>query len=188
MYKLIALIGESGSGKDTVLNLIAEKYPDFFHVPINCTTRPKRKYEIGDKDYHFLSHEDFTRCFLEGDFIQVTEFNSWFYGTIKSDLSEDKINIVVLNPGGVEQIQYDQDVEMVVFYISCPGRLRLIRQLQREEDPDIPEIFRRYFADDEDFFDLPFPHAELKNEVQEDLETNIKIIVDFARDWTKRDK
>ena len=59
-YKIVALIGESGSGKDTVLRETVQKYPEL-HKIITCTTRPPREYEDDGVDYHFYSHEDFIR-------------------------------------------------------------------------------------------------------------------------------
>ena len=45
-YKMIALIGEAGSGKDTVLNKLTDELP-YFNKIISTTTRPPRE---GEKD------------------------------------------------------------------------------------------------------------------------------------------
>lgn len=44
MYNIIALMGEAGSGKDTVLKEILIQYPDFNKI-ITSTSRPKREKE-----------------------------------------------------------------------------------------------------------------------------------------------
>ena len=41
-YKILALMGPSGSGKDTVLKEVLKKNPKEFNKIINCTTRPMR--------------------------------------------------------------------------------------------------------------------------------------------------
>jgi hypothetical protein len=45
-----------------------------------------------------------------------------------------------------------------------------LRQLNREECPNVKEIVRRYKADEEDFCDLEFMYTEIENEDEEDLE------------------
>lgn len=188
-YKLIVIIGEAGAGKDTLLKKVvygAGAAPtSIFHTLVSCTTRPRRSNEVENIDYHFITQEEFTKHFLNGDFLEATEFNYWFYGTLKSELKPNKINIAVLNPAGVESILLHDDIKMKVFYVTAPGKIRLIRQLQREEDPDIPEIYRRYLADDEDFNDLSFEYYPLTNCDEADLYYNTKIISALAYNWAK---
>ena len=192
MYKIIGIIGEAGSGKDTILNkVVYEAGPapaSIFHVPISCTTRPARDYEKNGKDYYFLTNEDFAGFVLESRFLEVSEFNGWFYGTLKDELKQDKINIAVLNPQGVESMLLHNDIDLKIFYLDVPGKIRLIRQLQREENPDIPEIYRRYIADDEDFFNLGFKYERLPNADNPDFEYSWRRILDFAKNWTMKDK
>ena len=57
---------------------------------------------------------------------------------------------------------------------------RMLRQLNREENPDVYEIIRRFKADDIDFedFDSRFPDDyTLWNNNEKDLENNIKYIM-----------
>ena len=192
MYKMIAIIGEAGSGKDTVMKKViyeAGAAPaSIFHTLTSCTTRPPRDYEKQGLDYYFITNEEFTQHVLNNDFLEAAEFNGWFYGTLKSELDPNRINIAVLNPEGVENLLLHNDIILKVFYLNVKGKTRLIRQLQREEDPDIPEIYRRYMADDEDFYYLQFPHEVLKNENNVDFEQSWRRILGFARDWTMKDK
>lgn len=192
MYKIIGIIGAAGSGKDTIMNKVvyeAGSAPaSIFHVPISCTTRPPRDYEKNGKDYYFLTNEDFAGYVLENRFLEVSEFNGWFYGTLKDKLDKDRINIAVLNPQGIESMLLHDDIDLKVFYLDVPGKVRLIRQLQREEDPDITEIYRRYIADDEDFYNLPFKYEILPNSNEPDFEYSWRRILDFAKNWTMKDK
>ena len=45
MFKIIALIGESGTGKDTIIKEILRNFPSLFNEIISCTTRPIREGE-----------------------------------------------------------------------------------------------------------------------------------------------
>ena len=133
MYKIIAIIGEAGSGKDTLMNKViyeAGAVPvSIFHTLISCTTRPPRDYEKDGVNYYFLTNEEFAARVLKNDFLEVSEFNNWFYGTAKSELDQNKINIAVLNPEGIENILLHDDIQLKVFYLDVKGKTRLIRQL-----------------------------------------------------------
>ena len=56
MYKIIALIGKAGAGKDTILREIIKSNPDL-HEMISCTTRPKREGEVDGVNYFYLTPE-----------------------------------------------------------------------------------------------------------------------------------
>lgn len=175
--KIIALMGEAGSGKDTILHRIMEKYPSYFNEIISCTTRPPRQGEKEGVNYHFLSVEDFIRKILNGDMLEATEFNGWHYGTDSQSLTIDKINIGVFNPEGVRCLQEDENIELYVFYVRAAGKQRLLRQLNREENPDVDEIIRRYKADTEDFSFLnDIKYITLQNNTLDDIDIAVDTI------------
>ena len=86
--------------------------------------------------------------------IEAAIFRDWVYGTPYDSLDKNKINIGVFNPSGIETMRWNRNIDLKVFYLLCSDKKRLIRQLNREKNPDIDEIFRRYQTDREDFFDL----------------------------------
>lgn len=175
--KIVALMGEAGSGKDTILHRIMEKYPSYFNEIISCTTRPPRQGEKEGVNYHFLSVEDFIRKILNGDMLEATEFNGWHYGTDSQSLTIDKINIGVFNPEGVRCLQEDENIELYVFYVRAAGKQRLLRQLNREENPDVDEIIRRYKADTEDFSFLnDIKYITLQNNTLDDINIAVDTI------------
>lgn len=175
--KIIALMGKAASGKDTLLRTIVREYPDKFNEIVSCTTRPPREGELNGINYHFLTIEDFTNKVLSGDMLEATEFNGWHYGTSKSALSEDKINIGVFNPTGIYCLMEDKSIDLRVYYIQADDNCRLIRQLQRESNPDIEEIFRRYRTDKEDFVDLSdIDYIPMENRDIFDFECIVKTI------------
>lgn len=175
--KIVALMGEAGSGKDTILHRIMEKYPSYFNEIISCTTRPPRQGEKEGVNYHFLSVEDFIRKILNGGMLEATEFNGWHYGTDSQSLTIDKINIGVFNPEGVRCLQEDENIELYVFYVRAAGKQRLLRQLNREENPDVDEIIRRYKADTEDFSFLnDIKYITLQNNTLDDIDIAVDTI------------
>ena len=179
-YKIVALIGESGSGKDTVLKETVQKYPEL-HKIITCTTRPPREYEDDGVDYHFYSHEDFIRDIWNKKIIEYSVFNAWFYGTSINALQKDKINIGVFNPDGVRLLLDCPEVELTIFYVRASAKTRLLRQLNREENPDVAEIIRRYNTDEKDFSFLDFDYYDLTNEYQDDLKKSVAYVRNIIR-------
>ena len=169
MYKIIALIGEAGTGKDTLMKEIIKKTPSL-HEIISCTTRPMREGEVDGVNYHFLTLEQFTGQVLRNEMLESTNFNNWFYGTSLQSLDKDKINIGVFNPAGIKSMLNHPEVDLQVYRVFCADKIRLIRQLNREKNPDVDEIIRRYGTDKADFANLDFEYEEIYNEYPSDLE------------------
>lgn len=145
-YKVIAFMGKSGAGKDYLSRLLAEACPNM-HEIVSYTTRPPRSGEVDGVSYHFVSEKDF----FEKKLLEHTKFRDWYYGTALEDLQEDTYNIGVFNPAGVRNLAANPNIELTCFLVRAPDKVRLMRQLQREANPDIKEIIRRYEADEKDF-------------------------------------
>lgn len=178
MIKLVALVGEAGTGKDSILHGVMALYPNKFHEIISYTTRPPREGEQDGINYHFVTEEEFNKL----DLLESSSFNGWHYGTAKSSLVEDKINIGVFNPQGIYSIlglQYDYRVCGSLIRITCNNKTRLLRQLNREGSPNVDEIIRRYGTDKKDFeeFDKKITWCDvLANETPYDLARNVNLI------------
>ena len=64
-YKIIAIMGEAGSGKDTLMKEVLKACPGL-HEIVSCTTRPPREGEVHgtknrytqDPDHWLRSHRD----------------------------------------------------------------------------------------------------------------------------------
>lgn len=168
MYKIIALIGEAGSGKDTMMKKVLELRPDL-HEIVSCTTRPKREGEVDGVNYHYYTVEQFLDKYINNEMLEGTKFNGWYYGTSFDSVQEDAINIGVFNPAGIRSLLQRSDIDLQVVYICRPTKLRLLGQLNREENPNVSEIIRRAAADEKDFAQLPFDYYLIENEVVEDL-------------------
>ena len=162
-YKIIDIIGQSGCGKDTVLNETVTRHPDICARIINCTTRPMRDYEEDGVDYHFIPVSGFTREVLNGNMLEATEYNDWFYGTNINALTPNKINIGIFSPAAVEALLQDPRLDVDVVRVVTANKTRLQRSLNREDVPDCTEICRRYLADEKDFADLDFDYWVIEN-------------------------
>lgn len=181
-YKILALIGEAGSGKDTLMQSILAK-DSSLHEIVSCTTRPPREGEINGKNYYFLTDEEFALKVLNFEMFEATSFRDWFYGTSVDSLDKNKVNIGVFNPDGIYALLESPNVDLIVIRVCANDKIRLMRQLNRENNPDINEIIRRYTTDKEDFYNLDFEHYIVNNETLEDLQDIMFLILHLLEQW-----
>ena len=168
-YKIIALVGEAGSGKDSMLHYIQKISHGLLHEIISYTTRPKRENEVDGINYNFVHPIEFLDMVSNDKMLEFTKFNDWFYGTAIQSLSIDKINIGVFNPAGIYALNKRDDIDLQIYHIKTSPKQRLLRQLNREENPNVDEIIRRWETDKKDFSTTPFTAIEIKNELPDDL-------------------
>ena len=153
-YKVIALVGKAGAGKSCLLDEVLTGSLGSYdlHEIVSYTTREPRQGEIDGFSYHFVDKYTFADMVHDGRMLEYTKFNNWMYGTALDSLSTEKTNIGVFNPAGIISLMNRPDIDLYVIYITATDKERLIRQLTREENPDVREILRRYDADEDDFY------------------------------------
>lgn len=194
-YKLIALVGEAGSGKDSLAEALVDQLRDEgfkAHEVVSYTTRPKRDYEIEGVDYHFVLPNIMVDLILHDKILEAAEFNNWVYGTCIDDLDPNAINVEVLNPEGIESMSTDKRIDMLVVQCICNEKERLIRQLNREVDPNIDEIVRRLGTDRRDFANFhPSDYSPWNTFVRTDAGMSIseeaELVLTYVRQWTNGD-
>jgi guanylate kinase len=82
---LIVVSGPSGVGKDAALRRMNElKYP--VHFLVTNTTRPMRPDEVADKDYHFITQEQFDAMARRGEFLEHASVYGHSYGNSRSEV------------------------------------------------------------------------------------------------------
>ena len=90
-YKVYALVGPSGCGKDTILKRLLKKYnkTKMFNHIVSYTSRPRREGEKDGVTYHYVKPEFFIG---NKSMVEMAVFNDWYYGTTLSCYDKDKIN------------------------------------------------------------------------------------------------
>ena len=85
---LFLLLGPSGIGKGTQINLLRERHPDFV-FPKSITTRAMRPGESEGNPYHFISDEEFDRHIEHHNFLEWAEVHKAArYGTLRKPIED----------------------------------------------------------------------------------------------------
>lgn len=178
MYDTILIMGRSGVGKNLLQNMVCNiDQEKNFHKVITSTTRSPREKEKNGKDYFFLSEEEFKNKSM----IEKTCFNNWWYGTSLDNFQKDKINLLIVNPKGLEIYLKSSQVRILeVYLLEASTNERIRRQTAREKNPNIGEIQRRLQADEEDFNALQGDFITLPNNSIDDLAVGVCQVLAWA--------
>ncbi|NWF51519.1 MAG: guanylate kinase [Nitrospirae bacterium] len=84
---LFVVSGPSGAGKSTLYKEVSSSLPNLKH-PVSYTTRQPRKGEVNDRDYTFISKQEFIEMIERGEFAEWAEIHGELYGTSKKRLEE----------------------------------------------------------------------------------------------------
>lgn len=161
--KLILLIGCMASGKDTILKeMINEGYAE---PVISHTSRPMRKGEKDDIEYHFVSAEEMLKMKENNEFIEFKSYKAannekWYYGVNKNSLEKglSKNYILIVDITGMRQIKEyfkdDKDMEITTIFLDVDKETRRKRAIMRDDMTleKVKEIERRLKADDKEVY------------------------------------
>ena len=144
---ILALVGESASGKTTTANMFAESDMGFKKV-ITYTTRPPREGEKDGIDYYFISDQKFEYLANKNLFLEKAKYRGWNYGSAIDLNTKDNL-VVVLTPAGARALKKASEKvereDVFIVYIKVDRRIRLIKLLGRGDDID--ESYRRNLSD-----------------------------------------
>ncbi|MDO8429764.1 MAG: hypothetical protein Q7S73_00145 [bacterium] len=136
---IVALTGASGTGKDTIFELLKKDNPNLKFVE-SITTREKRSSDRPGA-YRYVDIKEFEKLKREDKFVwHVGEHNN-SYGTLKESLQEaiesKEIFFMILVPKSVKLLFNISKGKIIPFYIISPGKKELIGRLKNRGDKDI---------------------------------------------------
>ncbi|HEX8946168.1 MAG TPA: guanylate kinase [Gemmatimonadaceae bacterium] len=133
----IILSAPSGGGKTTIARHLLERRSDVGYS-VSCTTRAPRPREVNGKDYYFLSHDEFVRRRLAGDFAESAEVHGSLYGTLRSEidrvLGRGQHVIMDIDVQGARQIREAFPASVTVFVLPPSGEVLLERLRKRKTE------------------------------------------------------
>lgn len=84
---LFIVSAPSGAGKTTLCKKLASTLPHITHS-ISYTTRSPRHGEVNDRDYTFISREEFKSMVNKGEFVEWATIHGELYGTSKKRIEK----------------------------------------------------------------------------------------------------
>ncbi len=136
---MIILSSPSGAGKTTLVSLLSKL--DNFEVSISHTTRKPRPDEIPNKDYYFVTEDNFKRLIKNEEFLEFAKVFDNFYGSTRTPVI-DKLNkgknvLFDIDWQGADQIKNKNlDYKLITFFILPPSREVLFERLSNRDMKD----------------------------------------------------
>jgi guanylate kinase len=127
--KPLIILGPSGVGKDTIINMLLNKYPKIFYKLVSFTTRKIREGEKEGIDYFYITKEKFQEKKNENKLIGIQEYNDNFYASDKSKLEElmnkgEKIIILNYNIETANKVKDELDFNCIAILPPSEDELR----------------------------------------------------------------
>ena len=115
-------------------------------LSISCTTRPMRKGEKNNKDYIFLSDNDFAKAIKANKFLEYAKVFGFKYGTLKKSVNyffkKNKDVLFDIDWQGYQQLK-QSNLEVVGIFILPPNKKELIKRLKTRARDTKDEMKKR---------------------------------------------
>lgn len=191
---MIILIGKTCSGKDTILNKLVKNYG--YSKLITYTTRSKRKGEVQDKTYHFISEEEFLSKIDSEFFLEHRKYETadgiWYYGSAKEDYEKaDDKTVVILTPSGFSALKLwtsRNNIKLDINPLYIYANIQTIRDRLKKRGDKKEEAERRIKADNADFDGvLEMTDRIFYNNERDNVDDVVEAIHDYI-EWRKDNK
>jgi guanylate kinase len=142
---MLVLSSPSGAGKTTIARKLLEQDLGI-EISVSHTTRKMRKGERDGQDYHFVSHDTFTKMRDDGEFLEWAVVFDNYYGTTRKPVEEalaaGRDVLFDVDWQGAASLRAKARDDVVTVFILPPTAADLEQRLNvRAQDP--PEIVRR---------------------------------------------
>ena len=142
---MLVLSSPSGAGKTTIARKLLEQDLGI-EISVSHTTRKMRKGERDGQDYHFVSHDTFTKMRDHGEFLEWAVVFDNYYGTTRKPVEEalaaGRDVLFDVDWQGAASLRDKARDDVVTVFILPPTAADLEQRLNvRAQDP--PEIVRR---------------------------------------------
>ncbi len=142
---MLVLSSPSGAGKTTIARKLLEQDLGI-EISVSHSTRKMRKGERDGQDYHFVSHDTFTKMRDHGEFLEWAVVFDNYYGTTRKPVEEalaaGRDVLFDVDWQGAASLRAKVRDDVVTVFILPPTAADLEQRLNvRAQDP--PEIVRR---------------------------------------------
>jgi guanylate kinase len=142
---LFIVSAPSGAGKTTLCRMLVSSLAGL-KFSVSYTTRSARPGEMNDRDYTFVSREDFLKMTGAGEFIEWAEVHGELYGTsgkrVRKILDAGDDVVLDIDTQGAMQIKKKYDKGVYIFVLP-PSLEALRKRLENRMTDSREEIVRR---------------------------------------------
>jgi guanylate kinase len=176
---LFIVSAPSGAGKTSLCQKLTSVVPNIRHA-VSYTTRPPRKGEVNDRDYTFVSEEEFRRMIRNGGFAEWAKVHGHLYGTSKKrleELREAGTDVILdIDTHGAKEMRVHYD-DGVYIFILPPSMDALRERLEKRMSNSPEEINLRMKRASEEIKDYKSYDYVIVNNDFSDALTELKAIV-----------
>lgn len=147
--KLVIFSAPSGAGKTTIVHELLRRIPEL-SFSISATTRESRGTEENQKDYYFISKEQFLHRVAKHEFAEFEEvYSGTFYGTLRSEIERiwqtGKHVVFDIDVQGGMRLKKKYGEEAISIFVQPPSMEVLIQRLTGR-GTDSPEKLKERIA------------------------------------------
>ena len=167
---LFVLSSPSGAGKSSIAKNIINKDKDI-RLSVSYTTRKKRKDEVKDKDYKYISIEKFKEKIKSNYFLEWAKVFDNYYGTprilVQDKISSGKDVLFDIDWQGTQQLSENDGFDLVTIFILPPSKKVLETRLKtRAQDSTFEVIKRMSQASDEISHYMEYSYVIVNNDLE----------------------
>lgn len=147
--KIIILSAPSGTGKSTIIKQLMKTRPDLdLHFSISATSRKPREGEKHEREYYFLSDEEFRQKIARGEFVEWEEvYHGTLYGTLESEVNriiDSGHNLIMdIDVKGSLSMKERYGQEAISIFILPPSVKELENRLKNRGTDTPDDVARR---------------------------------------------
>jgi guanylate kinase len=148
---IIAIVGESGTGKSTASEMITET---FNIEPVRSYT-DRKKRDMRDTGHTFMSRKEFSSFIelMKTEIMLLTKFGLPRYCCLKSDIKE--LNVYVMNEEGLLELKGESE-DSVVNYDYDVHSIRITRDVFLR----LKDVSRERICRDREMFKIPVDYFD----------------------------
>lgn len=189
MNKIFVISGPSGVGKKTILDHFINDVDLNLSYSISMTTRPMRKGEIQNKDYYFVSDEEFNIAIENNEMVEWAEFCKNKYGTRKAEINriiaENKNPILEIETQGAFQVFNNLErSKYVSIFIMPPSIDELLKRLSTR-GTETKEVIEKRIQEAKR--EISYANKYDYVVINDSLENAIKNIIQIIKDNTNEE-